>query len=176
MQESNWSSFSYRPSEEGGREVWRKNPEDKQFPIQTEQTRLTKNLLFYYYYYYYYCYVIAHWFVVLVNGFFLKFGGNKPPQISRTFRSILAVYNIPLFCSSTSRVFIPNFSNLFRSFFGIAPIAPITIGVMFTFIFHIFFNSLRRSWYFSIFSCSFNSISLSYCMAKSMISQYLLTY
>ena len=105
---------------------------------------------------YHYYFVIAHWFAVLANGFFMKFDGNKPLQISRTFRSILTVYNIALFWSSTSRIFIPNCSNLFRSFFGIAPIATITIGVIFTFIFHIFFNYLCRTWYFSIF-CYYNS-------------------
>ena len=56
--------------------------------------------------------------------FFLKFGSNKPPQISRTFRSILSVYNIALFCS----------------FFGIAPIPPITIGVMFIIVIIIIIN------------------------------------
>ena len=36
------------------------------------------------------------------------------------------------------------------------PTAPITIGITITFMSHIFFNSLARSWYLSLFSLSFN--------------------
>ena len=39
-----------------------------------------------------------------VKNFFLRFGDNKSPQISRTFLRILAEYKMALFCNSTTFV------------------------------------------------------------------------
>ena len=54
------------------------------------------------------------------------------------------------------------------------PKAPITIGVIITFMFHSFFNSLARSRYSSFFSYSFSFIKWSAGTAKSTILQVLL--
>ena len=51
------------------------------------------------------------------------------------------------------------------------PKAPITIGIIVTFMFHSFFNSLARSRYLSIFSHSFSFILWSAGTAKSTILQ-----
>ena len=53
------------------------------------------------------------------------------------------------------------------------PKAPITIGTIDTFMFHIFFNSLARSTYLSFFSHSFGFILWSTRTAKSTILQIL---
>ena len=55
-----------------------------------------------------------------------------------------------------------------------APKAPITIGIIVTFMFHSFFNSLARSRYLSFFSYSFSFIQWSAGTAKSTILQILL--
>ena len=80
-----------------------------------------------------------------VEIFFLRFGDNKSPQISRTFLRILAEYKITLFCNSTIFVSIPMSSNLFLNSFGVVPKAPIMIGITFTRVFQIFFSSLAKS-------------------------------
>ena len=54
------------------------------------------------------------------------------------------------------------------------PRAPITIGIIVTFMFHIFYNSLEKSWYLSFFSLSFNFTLSSAGTAKSTILQVLL--
>ena len=51
------------------------------------------------------------------------------------------------------------------------PKAPITIGIIVTFMFHSFFNSLARSRYLSLFSHSFSFILWSAGTAKSTILQ-----
>ena len=53
------------------------------------------------------------------------------------------------------------------------PKAPITIGITVTVMFHIFFNSLARSRYLSLFSHSFSFILWSAGTAKSTILQIL---
>ena len=53
------------------------------------------------------------------------------------------------------------------------PKAPITIGIIVTFMFHSFFNSLARSRYLSLFSHSFSFILWSAETAKSTILQIL---
>ena len=50
----------------------------------------------------------------------------------------------------------------------IVPKAPITIGIIVTFMFHSFFNSLARSRYLSLFSHSFSFILWSVGTAKSI--------
>ena len=54
-----------------------------------------------------------------------------------------------------------------------APKAPITIGIIFPFMFNSFFNSLARSRYLSFFSHSFSFILWSVRTAKSTILQFL---
>ena len=63
-------------------------------------------------------------------------------------------------------------SSLFNNLLVIVPIAPITIGIIVTNIFH-FFNSLTRSRYLSFFSISFSFILWSAWTAKSTILKIL---
>ena len=83
---------------------------------------------------------------------------SKFPQVSRTFLSILAVLcNAVVWMLST---FPPTSesSSPFNNPLVTVPKAPITIGMIFTFMFHGFFNSLARSRYLSFFSHSFSII------------------
>ena len=50
--------------------------------------------------------------------------------------------------------------------------APITIGIIVTFMFHSFFNSLARLWYLYLFSHSFRFILWSARTAKSTVLQF----
>ena len=97
----------------------------------------------------------------------------KSPQVSRTLLSILPVLNnavvwIVSTHPPTSKSFSP-FSNPLVT----VPKAPITIGIIATFMFHSFFNSLARSRYLSFFSLSFSSILCSAGTEKSTILQIL---
>ena len=69
---------------------------------------------------------------------------------------------------------IPIKKKILPNCWGIAPKEPTTNGIVFTFTFQIFCNSLLRSCYFSIFFFSFSSILLSRGTAKSLILQVLL--
>ena len=91
----------------------------------------------------------------------------------RTLHSILAVLNNAVFwmvstCPSTSKSSSPLNNPLVT-----VPKAPITIGIIVTFMFHSFFNSLARSRYLSFFSHSFSFILWSAGTAKSTILQVL---
>ena len=83
---------------------------------------------------------------------------SKCPQVSRTLLGILAILNnavvwIVSTCPQTSKSSSP-FSNPLVT----VPNAPITIGIIVTFMFHSFFNSQARSRYLSFFSHSFSFI------------------
>ena len=69
-----------------------------------------------------------------------------------------------------------NSSSPFNNPLVTAPKAPITIGIIVTFMFHNFFNSLARSIYISFFSLSFSFIQWSAGIAKSTILQILFFY
>ena len=83
---------------------------------------------------------------------------SKSPQVSMTLLSILAVFN----CAAVWMVFprppTSKSSRPFNNPLVTAPKAPITIGKIFTFMFHIFFYILSRSRYLSFFSLSFSFI------------------
>ena len=101
--------------------------------------------------------------------FHWSLSGSKSPQVSRTLLSILAVFNnAVVWMVSTSKSFRP-FNNPLVTMTK----APITIGIIVTFIFHSFFNSLTRSRYLSLFSHSFSFILWSAGTAKSTILQVL---
>ena len=98
---------------------------------------------------------------------------SKSPLVSRTLLSIRAVLNNAVVwmvstCPPTSKSSSP-FSNPLVT----VPNAPITIGIIVTCMFHIFFNSLARSRYLSLFSHSFSFILWSAGTAKSTILQVL---
>ena len=71
---------------------------------------------------------------------------SKSSLVSRTLLSNLAILNNAV-SSSNWQIFSPFINPL-----DTVPKAPITIGIIVTFMFHSFFNSLPRSWYLSFFS------------------------
>ena len=110
------------------------------------------------YYYYFYYYSLEFFTSALADGFHWRLSDIKSPQVSRTLLSILEVFrNVVIWMVSTQ----PPTSKSSRSFNNplvTVPKAPITIGIIVTFMFHSFFNSLARSRYLSLFSDSFSFI------------------
>ena len=98
---------------------------------------------------------------------------SKSPQASRTLLRILSVFNNTVVWKVSTR---PPTSKSFRPFnnpFVTVQKAPTTIGIIITFMFHSFFNSLARSRYLYFFSHSYSFILWSAGMAKSTIVQIL---
>ena len=98
---------------------------------------------------------------------------SKSPQVSRTRLSILAVLSNAVVWIVSTRPPTSKSSRPFNNHLVIVPNAPITIGIIVTFMFHSFFNSLARSRYLSFFSPSFRFILWSAGTAKSTILQIL---
>ena len=98
---------------------------------------------------------------------------SKSPQVSRTLLSILSVLNNAVVWMVSTRPVISKSSSPFNNPLITVPKAPITIGIIVTFMFHSFFNALARSRYLSFFSHSFSFILWSAGMAKSTILQIL---
>ena len=94
---------------------------------------------------------------------------RKSSQVSRTFLSILAVLNNAVVWMVSTRPPTSKSSTPFNGPLVTVPNAPVTIGIIVTFMFHSFFNSLARSWYLSFFSLSFSFILWSAGTAKSKI-------
>ena len=99
---------------------------------------------------------------------------SKFPQISRTLLSILTVLNNAVVWMVSTRPPTSKSSSPFSNPLVTVPNAPISIGIIVTFMFHYFFNSLARSRYLSFFSHSFSFILWSAGTAKSTILQILL--
>ena len=72
-----------------------------------------------------------------------------------TFRSMCAVPNMAVFCSSLTSYFPGMLLTYFLNYFEIVPVAPIITGITFVFTFHMSCISIVRSLYFRIFSASF---------------------
>ena len=99
---------------------------------------------------------------------------SKSPQVSRTLLSILAVLSNAVVWMVSARPPTFKSSSPFNNPLVTVPKAPITNGIIVTFMFHsFFFNSLARSRYLSFFSNSFSSILWSAGRAKSTILQVL---
>ena len=98
---------------------------------------------------------------------------SKSPQVSRTFLSILAVLNNVVVWMVSTRLPTSNSSSPFSNPLVTVSNAPITIGIIVTFMFHSFSNSLPRSRYLSFFLHSFSFILWSAGTAKSTILQAL---
>ena len=98
---------------------------------------------------------------------------SKPPQVSRTLLSILAVFNNAVVWMVSTRPPTSKSSGPFKNPLVTVPKASITIGVIVAFMFHSFFNSLARSGYLSFFSHSFSFIPWFAGTAKSTILQIL---
>ena len=103
--------------------------------------------------------------------FHWRLNDSKSPLVSRILLCILTVFNNAVVWMVSTR---PPTSKFFRPFnnpWVTMPKAPITIGIIVTFMFHSFFKSLARSRYLSLFSHSFSFILWSAGTAKSTISQ-----
>ena len=96
---------------------------------------------------------------------------SHSPQVSRTLFSILAVLNNAVVWIVSTRPPTSQSSTPFNNPLVTTPKAPITIGIIATFMFHSFFKSLARSRYLSLFSHSFSLIVCSAWTAKSTILQ-----
>ena len=97
----------------------------------------------------------------------------KSPQVSRTFLSILVVFNNVVVWMVSTRPPTSSSSSPFRNPSVTVPNVPITIGIIVTCMFHSFFNSLPRSRYLYFFSHSFSFILWSTGTANSIILQVL---
>ena len=96
---------------------------------------------------------------------------GKSPQVSRTILSILDdLNNAVVWMVSTCAVIFKSSSPCANSLVTV-PRVPITIGIILTFIFHSFINSLAGTYLF--FSLSFNFTLWSARTAKSTILQVL---
>jgi len=72
-----------------------------------------------------------------------------------TFRSVCAVPNVAVFCSSSTSCFPGTLLTYFLNDFETGPVAPIITGIAFVFIFHMRCISIGRSLYRRIFPASF---------------------
>ena len=98
---------------------------------------------------------------------------SKSSQVSRTLLSILADLNNIVVWTVSSHPVISKSSSSCTNPLLTVPRAPITIGIIVTFMFHVFFNSLAKLKYLSLFSHSFNFTLWSTGTAKSTILQVL---
>ena len=101
---------------------------------------------------------------------------SKSPQVAKTLLSILTNLKTVVVWRITPRPLISKSSSPFHNPSVTAPRAPITIGIIVTFMSHSFFNYLVRSWYLSFFSFSFNFTLWSAGTAKITILQVLFLY
>jgi len=85
-----------------------------------------------------------------------------------TFRSMCAVPNMAVFCSSLTSWFPGMLLTYFLNDFEMVPVAPIITGITFVFTFHMRYISVVRSLYFRIFSASFLITFLSPEIATSI--------
>ena len=122
-------------------------------------------------YCYYYSLVRAFHISVSRWFFYWSLSDSKSPQVSRTLLSILAVLNNAVVWMVSIRPPTSKSSSPFNSPLVTVPNAPITIGIIVTFMFHSFFNPLARSRYLSFFSLSSSFILWSAGIAKSTIFQ-----
>jgi len=85
-----------------------------------------------------------------------------------TFRSMCAVPNMAVLCSSLLSCFPGMLLTYFLNDFEIVPVAPIIAGITIVLTFHMCCISIVRSLYFKIFFASFLIIFLSPEIAKSI--------
>ena len=124
---------------------------------------------YYYYYNYYFSLEFSHQRNLMVFHWILS--DSKSPQVSRTLFSILTVFSNAVVWMVSTRLPTSKSSRPFNNPLVTVPKAPITIGIIVTFMFDSFFNSLARSRYLSLFSHSFSFILWSAGTAKSTILQ-----
>jgi hypothetical protein len=85
-----------------------------------------------------------------------------------TFRSMCAVPNMAVFCSSLTSWLLGMMLKYFMNYLEMIPVAPIITGITLVFTFHIRCISIVRSLYFKIFSTSFWITFLSSEIATSV--------
>src|SRR5215469_13178935 len=85
-----------------------------------------------------------------------------------TSRSMCAVPNMTVFCSSLTSWFPGMLLMYFLNDLEMVPVAPITTGITLAFTFHVRCISIMRSLYFKIFSASFLITFLSPEIATSI--------
>ena len=108
--------------------------------------------------------------------FHWRLSDNKSPQVSRTLLSILAVFNNAVVWMVSTQLPTSKSSRPFNNPLVTMLKAPITIGIIVTFMFHSFFNSLARSRYLSLLAHSFSFILWSAGTAKSTILQIFFSF
>ena len=96
---------------------------------------------------------------------------SKSPQVSRTLLSIVTVRNNAVVWMVSTYPPTTKSSGPFNNPLFTVPKAPIIIGLIVTYMFYIFSDSLARSGYLSFFSHSFSFILGSARTAKSTILQ-----
>ena len=96
---------------------------------------------------------------------------SKSLQVFRTLLSILAVLNNVVVWMVSTRPPTSKSSSPFSNPLVAVLNAPMTIGIIVTSMFHIFFHSIESSRYLSFFSHSFSFILWSAGTAKSTILQ-----
>ena len=84
--------------------------------------------------------------------FHWRLSDSKSPQVSRTLLGILAVLNNAVVWMLSTRAPTSKFAGPFNKPLVTVPKAPIPIGIIVTFMFHSFFNSLARSRYLTLFT------------------------
>ena len=101
-------------------------------------------------------------------AFHWRLSDSKSPQVSRTLLSILAVFNNAVVWMVSARSPTSKSSRSFNNPLVTVPKAPITIGIIATFMFYSFFNSLAMSRYLSLFSHFFSFILWSAGLSLSL--------
>ena len=92
--------------------------------------------------------------------FHWRLSDSKAPQVSRTLLSILAVFTNSVVWIVSTRPPTSKSSRSFNNPLVAVPKAPIAIGIIVTFMFQSFFNSLTSSRYLSLFSHFFQFYSV----------------
>ena len=131
------------------------------------------NSIFWCLYYYYYLLIDSFFTPVLADGFHWSLSDSKFPQISRTLPSILAVLNNAVVWMVPTRPPTSKSSCSFKDTLVTVPKVPITIGIIVTFMFHSFFDSLARVEILILLFTFFHFIQWSASTAKSTILQIL---
>ena len=85
--------------------------------------------------------------------FFWSLSDSKSPQVSRTLNSILAIMNNVVVWMVSAHPLISKSSSPFNNPFVTIPKAPITIGIIVTFIFHGFSVVYSSFHFFSVLFC-----------------------
>ena len=108
-----------------------------QFPSKVEVLLFTLSVLYYYYYYYSLEVFFLHQRKLMV--FHWRLSDSKSPQVSRTLLSILAVFNNTVVWMVSTRPPTSKSSRPCDKPLVTVPKAPISIGIIVTFMFHSFY-------------------------------------